>query len=154
LGGLLAMKKAACALLMALGISGMTYADTDNKDVEGIKKVIQSAYVDGILNLGNVSDIKKGFHPDFGLLYVRGNQLGKLTRDRWLKKIEHVKKEKTINPASKASVKFLYVDAIGDTGMAKFEIRRGSKLVYTDYLTLLRFAEGWRIVSKISHHHN
>ena len=148
------MKKAACALLLALGISGTAFADTDNEDIEGIKKVIQTAYVDGILNLGKISDIKKGFHPDFGLLYVRENQLGKLTRDRWLQKIEKTKKEKTIGPDKKASVKFLYVDAVGDTGMAKCELRRGSKLVYTDYLTLLKFAEGWRIVSKISHHHN
>ena len=147
------MKKAACALLLALGIFGTTFADTDNKDIEGIKNVIQTAYVDGILNLGKVSDIKKGFHPDFGLLYVRENQLGILTRDRWLKKVEWVKKEKSVSPDNKASVTFLYVDAIGDTGMAKFEIRKGSKLVYTDYLTLLKFAEGWRIVSKISHHH-
>ena len=147
------MKKAACALLLALGISGTTFADTDNENIEEIKKVIQTAYVDGILNLGNVRDIKKGFHPDFGLLYVRENQLGKLTRDRWLQKVEQVKKEKTTSPEKKASVTFLYVDAVGDTGMAKFEVRRGSKLVYTDYLTLLKFAEGWRIVSKISHHH-
>lgn len=147
------MKKAACALLLALGISSTTFADTNNEDIEGIKYVIQTAYVDGILNLGKVSDIKKGFHPDFGLLYVRENQLGILTRDRWLKKVERVKKEKSVSPDNKASVTFLYVDAIGDTGMAKFEIRRGSKLVYTDYLTLLKFAEGWRIVSKISHHH-
>ncbi len=91
------MKQAACALLLALGISGTAFADTDTKEIEGIKKVIQTAYVDGILNLGKVSDIKKGFHPDFALLYVRENQLGKLTRDRWLQKIEQVKKEKTIS---------------------------------------------------------
>ena len=147
------MKQAACALLLALGISGTAFADTDTKEIEGIKKVIQTAYVDGILNLGKVSDIKKGFHPDFALLYVRENQLGKLTRDRWLQKLEQVKKEKNITAGTKASVEFLHVDAVGDTGMAKLEIRRGSKLVYTDYLTLLKFAEGWRIVSKISHHH-
>lgn len=147
------MKQTACALLLTLGISGTAVADSDKEDIEGIKKVIQTAYVDGILNLGNVRDIKKGFHPDFGLLYVRENQLGKLTRDRWLKKVEKIKKKKTITPEMRASIKFLYVDAVGDTGIAKLEVRRGAKLLYTDYLTLLKFAEGWRIVSKISHHH-
>ena len=148
------MKRFFYALLFGAFLSGVCWAEVSEEDLEAIKKVVQSAYVDGILNRGEVSDVKKGFHPEFVLLYVRENQLGKLTRDRWLDRIAKGKANKPAAPKARARVRFLFVDAIGDAGMAKLEVHRGTQLVYTDYVTLLKFAEGWRIVTKISHYHH
>jgi len=37
--------------------------------------------------------------------------------------------------------------------MAKIELWRGNNLIFTDYLGLYKFREGWRIVNKIYHRH-
>ena len=147
------MNRIGYALLFAAFFPSSALADGRDEDIDAIKHVVQTAYVDGILNLGEVGDIKKGFHPDFGLLYVRENHLGKLTRDRWIQRIEKAKQKNSLSSKKRASIQFLFVDATGDIGMTKLEIYRGTKLVYTDYLMLLKFAEGWRIVTKISHDH-
>jgi hypothetical protein len=36
---------------------------------------------------------------------------------------------------------------------AKIEISKNGKMVYTDYLSLLKFEDGWRIVAKVYHAH-
>ncbi len=35
----------------------------------------------------------------------------------------------------------------------KIELSKDGKLVYTDYLSLLKFDSGWRIVAKVYHRH-
>ncbi|MEM7355177.1 MAG: nuclear transport factor 2 family protein [Acidobacteriota bacterium] len=35
----------------------------------------------------------------------------------------------------------------------KIELSKDGKLVYTDYLSLLKFDSGWRIVAKVYHSH-
>jgi hypothetical protein len=43
------------------------------------------------------------------------------------------------------------VDVTGDAAVAKFEFYVGIKLAYVDYQFLYKFADGWKIVSKIFH---
>jgi hypothetical protein len=125
----------------------------NEKEKEAIKKVIQEAYVDGIKNLGNIEKIEKGFHPDFNMLSVQDNKLRKFPISRWIEGVEKAKKENPDGPKVKASVNFLIVDVIGNVGIAKFETYSGSKLAFTDIMILLKFEEGWRIVSKVYHRH-
>ena len=49
------------------------------------------------------------------------------------------------------TVKFLYVDIDGNIAVSKFEFYEGETLKYIDFLSLIRFEDGWKIVSKISH---
>ncbi len=148
------MKKIIIALMLAVIFSGTLLAKSQNEgDIKAIKEVITAAYVDGMQNLGNIIDVEKGFHPGFILYYEQDNHLNQLPIYTWIEMVKQRKKDNPNGPAEKASIKFLMVDAIGKTGIAKFEVYRGSKLIFTDFLMLLKFEEGWRIVAKISHHH-
>lgn len=120
---------------------------------EAVMKVIREAYVDGLQNLGDIGPIKNGFHPDFAILYIRDNQLKKYPINEWIESYKKRKEKNPDGPKVKATVKFLNVDVMGKAGTAKFELYRDSKLVFTDFLFLLKFDEGWKIVSKISHRH-
>ena len=137
--------------MIAIFMSSMAVLQAQGGE-KAIKQVIQSAYIDGIHNLGNIADIEKGFHPGFNLLIKNQNQeLIKYPIYNW---IESVKKRKTENPngpKEKTTVKFVSIDITGDAGMAKIDLFRGGEKIYTDYLFLYNFGGDWQIVSKVYH---
>jgi len=148
------MKRVNFALTLSVIFSISLFAQSKNEDdIKAIKNVVQKAYVDGILNLGNISDIEKGFHPGFILYYEQDNHLNQLPIYTWIELVKQRKQENPNGPTEKFTVKFIMVDATGNTGIAKLELYKGSKIIYTDCLMLLKFEEGWRIVAKIYHQH-
>jgi len=126
------------------------------KDKEAIKKVIQTSYVDGLQNKGPVSDIEKGFHPGFNLLGLRNDDLTKWPIYSWVKYHEKELKEDPTPPKENEVVtcKYPMIDITGTAAIAKIELFKGGKKIYTDYLSLYKFEYGWRIVSKIYFRHD
>ena len=151
------MKKLfSCVFVMMLFSSFLLSGDMDiEKEKAAIKKVILSAYRDGIVNVGDVEAIKKGFHPEFNLLGLNKDKSGiwKLPIDKWAKDVEKRKKEGKYPPKEKVSFKFLLVDVVGDAGFAKIEFYKGETLAYTDFLSLYKFNDGWKLVAKIYQEH-
>jgi len=141
-------------LIFAISLSAFAQNNADvKKDQEAIKKVILSAYVDGLQNEGNLDKIDKGFHPGFNLLGIgRGNEIWKLPIYTWKestkKKLEEGKLPKK-DKDKMVTIKFLNVDVTGTAAVAKIEFYVGEKLTYVDYLSLYKFKDGWKIVSKI-----
>ncbi len=125
---------------------------TAQSDEELVKAVVTSAYVEGIQNRGNVDDIRKGFHPSFNMLRLIDNQIKPLPIEEWITNLEKAKKEATA-PAPKTEGKFINVDVTGTAAVVKLELHRENKKVFTDYLVLYKFTEGWRIVSKTYFRH-
>ncbi len=120
---------------------------------EAIKKVIQTAYVDGLQNKGDIALTEKGFNPGFNLLILRNNMLEKLPIYNW---IEYAKMKKQKNPEPPAeneivTCEYLFIDITGNAAVAKIALYKDSKQIYTDYLSLYKFDDGWKIVSKIYH---
>ena len=144
------MKKYA-SLLLFLFSPVILFGQEDEK--EAIQHVIQSAYIDGIHNLGNIEDIEKGFHPGFVLLGMRDNLLTQLPIYTWIEYVKEGKKENPEGPAEKTTCKYLMIDITGNSAVAKIELSRSEKLIFTDYLFLYKFDEGWRIVSKVYYRH-
>ncbi|MEN8121478.1 MAG: nuclear transport factor 2 family protein [Bacteroidota bacterium] len=141
-------------IIFAFSFSAFAQDNADvKKDQEAIKKVIQSAYVDGLQNEGNFDKIDKGFHPGFNLLGIgRVNEIWKLPIYTWKESTKKKLKEGTLPKKDKnkiVSVKFLNVDVTGTAAVAKIEFYVGKKLTYVDYLSLYKFEDGWKIVSKI-----
>jgi hypothetical protein len=122
-------------------------------DEESIRAVITSAYVDGLQNRGSSEDIRKGFHPSFAMLRFVENNVKPYPIEEWIAAIEKSKAENT--PAQpRAEGKFISIDVTGNAAVVKLELYRGGKRTFTDYLTLYKFSEGWRIVSKIYNRHS
>lgn len=127
----------------------------ENAEKDDIKKVIQSAYVDGLQNKGPVADIEKGFHPGFNLLGLRNDDLTKWPIYSWIKYHEKELKENPGPPKEDEIVtcKYPLIDITGTSAIAKIELYKGGQQIYTDYLSLYKFEEGWTIVSKIYFKH-
>ena len=127
----------------------------DTADEETIKQVIETSYVNGLQNKGPVEDIEAGFHPGFELLGVRNNELTKWPIYSWIQYHESKLEEDPSPPSEDELVtcKFPLIDITGTAAIAKIELYRGGEIIFTDYLSLYKFEEGWEIVSKIYFRH-
>ncbi len=137
-------------LFLSFGASAQTV--TVEEEQEAIKKVVQSAYVDGLQNEGDAAKIDAGFHPGFNLLGIgKGDQIWKLPIYTWkenaLNDVKSGKKPRTGDEM--INVKFLTVDVTGTAAVVKLEFYVGDTKKYVDYLSLYKFESGWKIVSKI-----
>ncbi len=146
------MKKWILVILMFMVITMTLSSQCIKDEKESVKNVILKAYVQGIKSLGDIEQIKKGFHPDFALLYNKKNTLKKLTLANWIKYVEKGKKKYPNGLKKKPIVKFHQIDITGNAAVVKFDLTQ-NQITSTDYMFLLKFNEGWRIVSKISHFH-
>ena len=141
---------AACSLFLSMGLQA-----GEEQEKEAIKKVITTSYVNGLQNKGPVADIEAGFHPGFELLGVRNDELTKWPIYSWVQYHENKLKEDPTppEPDEVVSGKFPMIDITGSAAVAKVELYKGNKLIFTDYLSLYKFEEGWKIVSKIYYRH-
>jgi hypothetical protein len=142
-------------LLLAVIVLPLALCGQDDPEKEAIRKVIQTAYVDGLQNKGAVSDIEKGFHPGFELLGNKNNELTKFPIYSW---IQYHRKKLTENPNPPAgdeivTCRFPLIDITGNAAMVKIELYKAGKILFTDYLSLYKFEEGWQMVNKIYFRH-
>lgn len=149
------MKNIIFAMVITVFAVTTLFAQESEQEKEAIKNVIQTAYVDGLQNKGNVEDIEMGFHPGFNLLGVRNNMLTRFPIYSWIESFEQRKKEDPTPPTEeeKITCNYLLIDVTGNAAMAKIQLNRNGELLFTDYLQLYKFEKGWKIVSKIYYRH-
>ena len=149
------MKNIVLTILAVIFTVSTIIAQESETEKTKIKEIIQTAYVDGLQNNGNVTDIEKGFHPGFNLLGVRDDMLTKFPIYSWIESFEKRKEQDPNPPAEdkKVTCKYLLIDVTGNAAMAKIELYRQENLLFTDYLQLYKFDDGWKIVSKIYYRH-
>ncbi|MDI6846019.1 MAG: nuclear transport factor 2 family protein [Candidatus Saccharicenans sp.] len=139
-------------LMAAMLLFSSTAKAQPTEDEEAIKALIQSAYVDGLQNSGDLEKTRAGFHPDFVLLGLRDGQLTRLPIADWIASTEKRKAQGQKPPLT--TCKFLQVDITGDAAMVKLELHREGQRIFTDYLSLYKFPDGWKIVGKIYYRHS
>lgn len=137
-------------LVIGLVSSGLLAADAEVK----IEKVIKSAYFNGAFNDLDTESMRKGFHADFAIFSAKGNDISKYPIAVWIEGIEKGKKSSDFDKSrAKMDCKIASLDITGGAASAKIEISKDGKMVYTDYLSLLKFDDGWKIVAKVYHAH-
>ena len=139
------------AALIALLVVPMASLAQGSSDEDAIKALIQSAYVDGLQNLGDLGKTRAGFHPDFVLLGLRDGKLTRLPIAEWMASAEKRKAEGVKPPLTVC--KFVTIDVTGSAASVKLELHQNDKRIFTDYLSLYKFPDGWRIVGKIYYRH-
>ena len=123
------------------------------KEKNAIKKVIQDSLVDGYLNDYNTQEMEKGIHSEFRNLELRNNKLSKRDFEDLLAYIKRVKPHRPNGRRVKVTVKFLMVDVIGNIGCAKVEFYDGPNLHGTDFITLIKFENGWKLIGTLAYEH-
>ena len=124
-----------------------------DEEIKTIKKIIQNSLVDGYMNNYDVKEIKKGIHPEFIIRELQNNRLSQRGFDDLLNYVERVKPTRPNGRRTKVTIEFLSVDVVGNIGCAKVEFYDRSTLHGTDYITLMKFDDGWKIIAAIANQH-
>jgi hypothetical protein len=139
-------------LTQLLLLTFVLFAQETDKEINDIKNVIQTAYVEGLQNEGDLKKIDSGIHSEFNLLGIeKGIGVWSLSIEDWKKSTLKQKKEGKFprEGDDKVTVNFLWVDVTGSAAVAKIEFFVGSEKKYVDYISLYKFDEGWKMVNKI-----
>lgn len=121
---------------------------------KAIRKVISEAYCNGAYNALDTTRMAQGFHPDFAILSAEGEALERYTISTWISAIEARKaKPDFVATSAVRQCRVASVEATDSVASAKVVITKAGKLQYTDYLLLINFKEGWKIVSKVYAEH-
>jgi len=127
----------------------------ENPEIEVVKSLVQSAYINGAFNALDTDAMRKGFHPDFAFYAPNGEEIMKTTIAEWVAKKEQ-QKANGYDPKDPKNVweySLCVVDVTGVAAQVKVELYNQGKHVFTDYLSLLKFDSGWKIVGKVYHKH-
>ncbi len=115
------------------------------KETEDVKKVIIDAYIKGIITIGDADMVKKGWHEECDIVIFTDGKLRKLPAKFWVDRLT-----KNPGPITKdATYKFLDVRITDYAAIAVLEVYYSGKHKYTDYMSLYKFSDGWKIVTKI-----
>ncbi|MFO7732226.1 MAG: nuclear transport factor 2 family protein [Candidatus Aminicenantes bacterium] len=139
------------ATLVALLSAPIVLRAQEGSEEVAIKALVQTAYVDGLINLGDLDKTRAGFHPEFVLLGVQDGKLTRLPIADWIAGTEKRKAQGQASP--QMTCRILQVDMTGNAAVVKLEVHRGDTHVFTDYLSLYKFPDGWQIVGKIYFRH-
>ena len=126
--------------------------DTDAE--KAVKTVILNSYVNGAFNDLDPEAMEDGFHPDFAIFSAKGEDIKKYPIAKWVARTKEKKADSEFDPSkNKWTHKFASIDVTGGSAAVKIELSHEGKHVYTDYLSLLKFDSGWKIVAKVYHSH-
>jgi hypothetical protein len=135
-------------VILAAALVLPAHAAAADGDDEAVKAVIKSAYVDGVHAKGDPALMRAGFHPGFRMLVLKDGAMTPVTLDEWAARVEKGAAERK-GPPPEIRHEFAHVDITGNAAVVGLQLYRGGKHTFTDYLSLYRFPDGWKIVSKI-----
>jgi hypothetical protein len=120
-----------------------------------IQALIEASYINGAFNDLDTKTMREGFHPVFRIHGVQEDGgLRQLPIEEWIAAIEKRKGSPDFDPADqKWEHRFALIDVTGSAAVAKIELFKDSRHVYTDYLSLLKLKGGWTITDKVYHLH-
>lgn len=151
--GIPVKKLFALSIIASLLVSLSLSAGEIEKEQEAVKKVIETAYVKAIHRDWDAAAARAGFHPEFVMLIRENDGIKKLPIAEWAASIEEKKKKQPEGPQYEITHEIPMVDVTGDAAVARIELYRDGTHIFTDYMSLYKFADGWKIVGKIFQRH-
>jgi len=144
------MKKLVAFILLLVTFS--VTAQTIRQEKRAIKKAIQIAYVEGLINEGNNTKINLGIHPDCKIMaYDSAYGLRTYTIKEW-ENNNYIRKRTGTLPKKeqeKVTIKFKHIDITGIAATVKIKYYEGGELTYIGYILMYKFDNDWKMVSKI-----
>lgn len=143
--------------LFALSTLGLLLAapasEAHEADVSAIQEVVDAAYVQGIHNDRDPEKIRAGFHESFIMLIQTDEGIRQVTRDGWIERIEASKNRGDGKARPETTATITVLDHIGKAAVAKVDVFREGQQIFTDYMSLYKFEDGWKLVGKTFHSH-
>lgn len=131
--------------LLAICLTFTLSASADDAVNAAIVAVVDEAYVQGIHLDSDAAKVRKGMHESFVMLVRTDSGVNRVTRDEWIARLKP-REASAPRPDVKADIKVL--DQTGDAAVVRVHLFREGKQIFTDYISLYRFADGWKLVGK------
>jgi hypothetical protein len=139
--------------LVVLGLSFTLFSAADSEKNE-IEKVVKDCYFNGAFNGLDYRAMEKGFHGDFAIFSANGNELSRYEIADWVAGVKKRSNDPGYDKSeAQMDCRIASIDITGGAAAVKVEMSKNGKMIYTDYLSLLKFDEGWKIAAKVYHHH-
>ena len=132
-------------LLLILAIALSVHA-ADSEDAR-IIAVVDHAYVHGVHIDADAAKMRDGMHDAFIMFVLANDNVTQVTRDAWIERLKTSKPQ----PDTKADIKVL--DRSDNAAVAKVDLFRGGKQIFTDYILLYRIKGEWKLVGKAFQRH-
>ena len=119
-----------------------------------IEQLINECYLEGALNAMDTRKMEVGYHKDFAIFFKKDDELAKLPLEEWIAMIENYKHDDNkIEGLREFKGEIVQIDVTEDIAFIKLKLLRREQLIFTDYITLLKYDSEWKIVTKIYHSH-
>jgi hypothetical protein len=137
------------AVAFADAAEAMNGQDGREKVQQEVVDVVVNAYIEGIHGTQDEKRVRAGFHESFRMLVRTGDGIRPVSVEEWLRSIEQSKQKHPEMWEADTTYQLDWVDVTEDAAGVKIRVYKGDKHFSTDYMLLYRFADGWKIVSKI-----
>lgn len=143
-----------CVAVLIVPVLSFVIDRNSNPEIQKVTSLVEKAYLNGAFNDLDTKAMASGFHEDFAIFSASGEKIDRYPIARWIEAVEKRKNSADFDPASqKYTYKMPSVDVTGGSAAVKVELFQNGEHIYTDYLSLLKFDTGWRIVAKVYHYH-
>lgn len=149
------MKKIALFLAVVLPLMAFTSHYLNAPSVKDeIEKLVVKSYINGAFNDLDYEAMSNGFHEDFAIFSAKGEKLARYEIEDWVAGVKERRESPDFNRAENQwEYKLPMIDITETSAIVKVELFKDGKHVFTDYLSLLKFESGWKIVGKVYTRH-
>lgn len=141
-------------LFTILFLPAFVLAQSVESEKEAVKKVIIDGYISGVFLKGDPKMVKKNWHEACEIVYFEPKSKT-LIKAPAVKHFEDHFEKKPVPYNENITYEFADIQISGYAAIATVEIysKDKSKQIYTDYMCLYKFDDGWKIVTKIFYAH-
>ena len=115
---------------------------------ENIRQIIERAYIEGIHIEQDSAKVQAGFHPEFRMLVRKGSEITKVDPEAFRQMLATRRENDPAAFEQPLTFEIPMIDVELTAATARIELYRGGKHLFTDFMLLYKFDDGWRIVSK------
>lgn len=120
----------------------------DKEEEAAIIAAVDKAYVQGVHAKFDAAAMKAGMHDSFVMFSQSDSGVTQTTRDAWIERMSNAKPRPEGQPAPVIKGDITVLDRDGNAAVARVHLFRDGKQVFTDYINLYKFADGWKLVGK------
>ncbi len=134
-------------LLTSLGIFVCFVAF--GQEEKAIKDIIIKAYLEGSHVNRDAQAMRDGFHANFIMFVNRDNEVSQVTIEQWAGRVEAGKKKNPDAPKPEIDYDFPMISVAENTAVARIEVKRNGQHIFTDFMSLYKVEDEWKIVGKV-----
>ncbi len=144
--------KATFVALFVLFSFAPGFAKTGKEEEKAIEAMIQEAYIGGAYNDDDTEALKQGFHESSTVHQLHQKDLMIYSLGQWTKQIDRLKLIRpNWNSRTTAEIEVLGLE--GNAAVARVDVFNNRVPELTDFLSLYKFPDGWKITNRIFSRH-